>query len=44
VIGTKRLEFKMASALSTFLSYLPQHEGLLPKWLLFVHPVFPSLK
>ncbi|TVY47959.1 Ergosterol biosynthetic protein [Lachnellula occidentalis] len=26
----------MASALSLLTSYLPQHEGLLPKWLLFV--------
>ncbi|PSS25511.1 hypothetical protein M430DRAFT_115252 [Amorphotheca resinae ATCC 22711] len=29
----------MASILSTIASYLPQHEGLLPKWLLFISAV-----
>ena len=28
----------MASLISAIQSYLPQHEGLLPKWLLFVRP------
>merc|ERR1711977_557599 len=29
-------ELKMSSILSTITPYLPQHEGILPKWMLFV--------
>ena len=32
----------MASRLEAITPYLPQHEGLLPKWLLLVPPTLPS--